>query len=118
MDTMDSMDSLLSILVLWAGLLLMLWTLKKGLADVEASLDSDVERTAHVSPQVLTHNFGKPDAVADIIGHYMGTPIYYRITIGGLDYYFDHIQQMEDSTVLGSDERCLEPGIVYTSRTQ
>jgi hypothetical protein len=92
----------------------MLWALSKGLSNVEASLETKTQRSPPIHRQVLIPNFREPDAVGDIIGRYLDTPIYRKITVDGVDYQFDRIQPPEHiTTTLHANEHCLGPGIVY-----
>ena len=109
------MEELVSILLLWVGFGLMLWALARGLDEVEASLESNAQRPQRLRPRQFAHPVCLSDAVGDVVGNYLGAPIYRKVTIGGVDYYFDHIQAPEDTTALRPNERWLKPGIVYMS---
>lgn len=104
------------ILLLFACLLLMLWALKIGLEKVEASLLTDAQLRGIRSRSNTTPHFDQPEAVADVIGYYMGRSIYHSITIGGVTYCFDHIEAPDNLGEHTPDQRCLEPGIVYLAR--
>ena len=103
------------IILLWVGLLLLFWCLSKGLAEVEASIELNLERAERATPQPTMPDFDKPDAVADVIGQYMNTPIYRKVTIGPMEYHFDRILMPGDYQPLASNERSIEPGIVYVA---
>jgi hypothetical protein len=114
-EVLDSMDSLIEVLVLWAGLLLMLWMLRQGLAQVEDSLGSNPLRLSAINNMPPRHisDFETPEDATEVIGQYMGAFIYRKITIKNMDYYFERIRPSEDSAPLSSIERCVKPGIVY-----
>jgi hypothetical protein len=110
------MESLLPLLLLWAGFLLVLWWVRHGLDGVEASL---LKTTSHQPAQRATSSyqgrFDKADMVAEVIGQYMDTPIYRRIVIAGVDYEFDHIDPPGGAISRRPKERYLTPGIVYAA---
>lgn len=110
------MDASLIICLLGVGWLLMLWALKTGLDHVESTLAVDDPPSACQSRQLGVPGFDRPDAVGDVIGCYMGAPIYQTVTIGGIDYSFDHIQPSDAAFSPGPDECCIEPGVVYIAR--
>ena len=107
------MDASLIISLLCVGWLLMLWVLKAGLDHVESTLAVDELQSASQTRQPGVPRFDRPDAMGDIIGGYMGAPIYQAITIGGIDYCFDHIQPRDATFSPGPDECFIEPGLVY-----
>jgi hypothetical protein len=108
------MESLLPLLLLWAGFLLVLWWVRNGLDGVEASL---LEAKSHQPAEGVTSayqgRFDKADMVAEVIGQYMGTPIYRRIVIAGVVYEFDHFELRGGAISRRPNERYLTPGIVY-----
>ena len=107
------MEASLSMLLLWVGFGLMLWALARGLDEVEASLEFNAQGLPR--PREFAQRVSLPDVVGDVIGNYMDAPIYRKVTIDGVDYFFDHIQALEDTTALHPDERYLAPGIIYVS---
>jgi hypothetical protein len=108
------MESLLPLLLLWAGFLLVLWWVRNGLDGVEASLlEARSHQPAIGATSACQGRFDKPDMVAEVIGQYMDTPIYRRIVKAGVDYEFDHIDPPGGSISRRPNERYLTPGIVY-----
>jgi hypothetical protein len=110
------MESLLPLLLLWAGFLLVLWWVRNGLDGVEASLlEAKSRQPAKGATSAYQGRFDKADMVAEVIGQYMRTPIYRRIVIAGVDYEFDHIDPPGGAISRRPKERYLTPGIVYAA---
>jgi hypothetical protein len=110
------MESLLPLLLLWAGFLLELWWVLHGLDGVEASLlKGGSDQPAKGAASSDQARFDKADTVDEVIGQYMDTPVYRRIVIAGVDYEFDHIDPPGCAIGRRSKERYLRPGVVYAA---
>ena len=107
------MNPTFAISLLWTGFLILIWVISRGMSKVETSLETNLARSASAVLKPVPQEFATPDSVADFIGWYMDTPIYRKITIGMMDYYFDRIQDPTGVTALGLSERCIKPGLVY-----
>jgi hypothetical protein len=67
----------------------------------------------------LSSEFRQPDAVGKVIGQYMNTPIYCKITVGNDDYHFSRIENtISQLCNIKADEWLIEPGVIYSRLSQ
>jgi hypothetical protein len=97
---------------------LMLYGLRAGLDRVEASLETRARESRVEEPGPLPLRYDQPESVGEIIGRYMGAPIYGEVTLHGRKYRYDRVQSPEMGARPAVDECCLRPGVVYVSRAQ
>lgn len=109
------MDLVLIELVLWAGLVFFFWALKEGLGHVESDIESlGLLQNARNSIQSSgQRQFVRPERVEEPIGSYRDARIYRYATILGQLYQFDRVCPPESGMTLDTEERWVEPGIVY-----
>lgn len=109
------MDLVLIELVCWGGLLFFFWALKDGLGKVESDIESYglFQNARALSLAQQRSRYYRPDSVREPIGTYGGELIYRYVVISGRTYQFDRVSPPESQGLLGSDERCVAPGLVY-----
>lgn len=56
------------------------------------------------------------DAVADVVGRYMGLDIYERVIFKGMTYLFDRVAPPGYKDKIRGGELFLEPGLVYIAQ--
>jgi len=95
----------------------MLWILKAGLDHVESTLTVDEVSSRQISAVAESPQYARPDICREVIGWYLGAPIYRDISIDGVAYCFDHIQPPA-AVAIAQDERCIAPGLVYVPRQE
>jgi hypothetical protein len=83
---------------------------------LEASQEQSAGRLNQAPARSLIPHVDNPEQVSEVIGRYMDAPIYRSVTIGGMDFQFDHIQSLQHFVTLAANERYLEPGVVYIAR--
>ena len=107
----------ISIFILWGGAFAMFLMLKIGSTYVESSLKKPTSApVVKIKPSI---EFRQPDAVGDIIGQYMNTPIYCKITVGKDEYHFSRIENaISQLCNIEPDEWLLEPGVIYSRLSQ
>ncbi len=99
-------------LVLWFGMLFLIWALKDSLGQVETTIDSAAGTAAQPFEAAHTVVFSLPEKVMQSIGVFQGEQIFRYARIDGRHYEFAHICINEPS--LGKHQRCLAPGLIYT----
>lgn len=110
------MDLLLLELLLWGGLLFLLWTLKDSLGKVESDLDSLalLETGVRSGRCAQPVRYAHAEKLADEVGTYLNQPIFRYALIDGKTYQFDSVQPPAAiQPMLRADERCLAPGLIY-----
>jgi hypothetical protein len=101
-------------LVLWFGMLFLIWALKDSLGQVETTIDGAAGPSAPPFEAGQVVVFSHPENVMQPIGVFQGEQIFRYALIDGRHYEFDHICVNEPS--LGQHQRCLAPGLIYTER--
>lgn len=109
------MDLVLIELVLWVGLLFFFWALKEGLGHVESDIESLglLQNGKQTLLQGGRAQFDPPERVAEPIGSYRDAQIYRYAVIRGQWYQFDRVCPPDSSMALGTEERYVEPGLIY-----
>jgi hypothetical protein len=107
-------DILLLQLILWFGMLFLIWALKDSLGGVESTIDNagDPPRPPFESPAEF--RFSRAEQVREPIGSYDGAQIFRYARIEGKNYQFEHICVNGQPAPLGEGQRCLAPGLVYS----
>lgn len=111
------MDLILIELICWVGLLFFFWALKDALGRVENDIESFSVFNNHAQQAMLAQQriqHYRPQTVSEPIGSYRGEPIYRYVVIDGRSYEFDRVCPSENMAMLGEQERCVVPGLVYT----
>lgn len=109
------MDLVLLEILLWVGLLFFFWALKEGLGHVESDIESfGLLQNAR---QSMLHEGpvrpDRPERVAEPIGTYREAQIYRYAFIRGRMYQFDRVCPPNSRVMLGTEERYIEPGLIY-----
>ena len=95
----------------------MLLMLKAGSAYVESSLIPPTRKPLTKIKSSI--EFRQPDAVGNVIGQYMNTPIYCKITVDNDDYHFSRIENtISQIGNIQADEWLIEPGVIYSRLSQ
>ena len=106
------MDIVLIELVLWAGLIFFLWVLKDTLGNFESELDrAGISKTG--APRKL--GAASPERLYEPIGSYGGTIIFRYAMIDGERYEFDYASGGGLEISLGTNQRYIAPGLVYSA---
>jgi hypothetical protein len=106
-------DIFLLQVVLWFGMLFLLWVMKDSLGKVESSIDSNGHLPPPPFEPVPVIQFSRPDKVREPIGTYQDAQIFRFARIEGKNYEFEHIWVDGQSPVLEKGQRCVAPGLVY-----
>src|SRR3954471_22680109 len=97
---------------LWVGLSLLA---SAALRTARRDPAPEPEEAANKPVAPAPFRFDLPDAISEIIGWYMGAPIYRSASFDGVEYEFDRICPQQ-SLRRASGERVVAPGIVYSRR--
>lgn len=104
------MEIVLIEIVLWAGLILFVWSMRDALGRIEIMMQSmSADEPLPKPPPPLV----KPEHVSDPIGKYQDQTIYRFAEIEGDCYQFEYLLPQSSGIVLHNDERCVPPGLVY-----
>ena len=106
------MDIVLIELVLWAGLIFFLWVLKDTLGNFESELDRTAINKAGAARKPDTV---RPERLYEPIGSFGGATIFRYALIAGQRYEFDYASSEGPTVSLGTDQRYLAPGLVYSA---
>ena len=107
------MEILLIELVLWGGFALLFWVLKDKLKQPDSDMDAHVVITnGGAGPGNAVH-FDHADELTEPIGTYRDAPIYRRARIAGRNYEFFCVCPPDLRQILCSEQRYLDPGLIY-----
>jgi hypothetical protein len=106
-------DTLLLQVILWFGMLFLLWVMKDSLGKVETTIENNAGLHPPNFEPVPVISFSRADKVMDPIGIFQGQEIFRYARIDGRHYEFDHICVNAHASLL-KHQRCLAPGLVYS----
>lgn len=107
------MDTLFLQVILWFGMLFLVWMMKDGLGKVETTIENSAGSHPSAFDPAPAISFSRADKVMDPIGNFQGQQIFRYARIDGKHYEFDHICVNAHASLL-KHQRCLAPGLVYT----
>jgi hypothetical protein len=105
-------DILFLQLILWFGMLFLIWTMKDSLGKVESAIENAGGPSSADGPVEACFQFARPERVEDVIGVYRDAQIFRLVRIEGKDYQFEHIDVGAPGH-LEWDQRCIAPGLIY-----
>ncbi len=118
-ETYFASDPRLLLLLLGFGFVLALAWVMGGIASAESAERAEAADEAP-APQARDRpappGFDTPERCDGPIGRYMDATIFDTVSIGGVEYRFDHVLPPGSGWLSERGERCIAPGLVYVSR--
>jgi hypothetical protein len=100
----------------WAALSVVSWAALRCLQSRDEAPARQEPESPADAPAAPTLRFDRADSVTEIVGSYMGQPIYASVIIEGVRYEYERVLPSEHGQPLPEGARCIEPGIVYVRR--
>jgi hypothetical protein len=108
-------DARLLLTLLGCGFVLILVWVMDGIASLERAQNAEPEvaATPGFADRPAPQRFDAADRCMEPIGRYMDSTIYETVSIGGLEYHYDHVLAPGGRWLPEQGERCIAPGLVY-----
>jgi hypothetical protein len=108
-------DARLLLMLLGFGFVLILAWVMDGIASLERAENAEpgLAPAPDFADRPAPQRFDAADRCTQPIGRYMDSTIYETVSIGGLEYHYDHVLAPGARWFPEQGERCIAPGLVY-----
>jgi hypothetical protein len=118
-ELLQSNDPRLLLMLIGCAFVILLAWIMDGIASTQSAENGEPqEPPARAAPpeHAAPPRYDTPDRCEAPIGRYMDSTIFDTVSIGGIEYRFDHVLAPGARWLSEHGERCIAPGLVYVTR--